>query len=360
MFYNTIRLPFRVLVGSVLAIAIVATASGAWAAPAFFIASEDSDSVLHYDASTGTFLGAFVPPGAGGLAGPIGLAFGPDGNLYVVSHDTNSVLRYDGASGAPLPAPGQPGAVFVPAGSGGMSDPQSLEFFSDGNIYVATGSQNSVMRFSGATGAPLPAPGKTGALFVSPGDGGLTGAWHTAEDPIKGVLYTSSTSTGSVLSYNLQTGAFDGAFVPSGIGGLQAGWDVIVPPPPDNEYVYVGDIGAHDVKRYDRITGAPAPAPGQAGATFAAGGGLSTPWGTQFGLDGNLYVASYDTHSVLRYDRNSGAFLGVFIPPGSGGLDGPAYFKLFPIPEPAGLFLLGMWLGVLGLRARARIVVRRG
>ena len=34
-----------------------------------------------------------------GLSGPRGLAFGPDGNLYVSSRDTSSVLRYNGMTG---------------------------------------------------------------------------------------------------------------------------------------------------------------------------------------------------------------------------------------------------------------------
>jgi hypothetical protein len=41
------------------------------------------------------------------------------------------------------------------------------------------------------------------------------------------------------------------------------------------------------------------------------------------GLDGNLYVDSQTNNAVLRYDGATGAFMDVFIRPGSGGLNGP-------------------------------------
>ena len=55
------------------------------AAADLLVLSNDTDEVLRYDGSTGAFLGAFVSAGSGGLDEPSGLAFGPDGNLYVGS-----------------------------------------------------------------------------------------------------------------------------------------------------------------------------------------------------------------------------------------------------------------------------------
>jgi DNA-binding beta-propeller fold protein YncE len=59
-------------------------------------------------------------------------------------------------------------------------------------------------------------------------------------------------------------------------------------------------------------------------------GGLDGPTAAIFGPDGHLYVASFDTDRVLRYDGATGAFLGVFVgndpatpQDETGGLDGP-------------------------------------
>ena len=130
-------------------------------------------------------------PGPGGAtfaytgnSAPTGLAFGPDGNLYVATQSSNgsSVLRFDQA-GDPRPAPGQGGAVFVPAGSGGLAQAVGLAFGPGGNLYVSScGGGNvgqcgsgSILRFDGVTGQPLPAPGQGGATFVPQGSGGLSG-----------------------------------------------------------------------------------------------------------------------------------------------------------------------------------------
>ena len=67
-----------------------------------YVGSLNTDEVLRYDGTSGAFLGAFVASGSGGLNGPGagGLIFRPDGLLYVLSRATSSVLRYDAASGA--------------------------------------------------------------------------------------------------------------------------------------------------------------------------------------------------------------------------------------------------------------------
>jgi len=56
---------------------------------------------------------------------------------------------------------------------------------------------------------------------------------------------------------------------------------------------------------------------------FASGGGLDAPIDLVFGPDGNLYVTSFNTDEVLRYNGNTGAFIDVFVSAGSAGLDNP-------------------------------------
>jgi WD40 repeat protein len=267
----------------------------------WLVASADNNSVLRYDRDTGAFLDTFVAPGAGGLIVPIDPVIGPDGNLYVSSWGNNKVIRYDGRTGAYLgdfvPSgsgglihphslifrdgylyvsgadsrdvlryDGTTGAflgVFIPVGSGGLNRPHGLFFGPDGNLYVNSADDDSVMRYDGTTGAPLPAPGQTGAIFVPPHSGGLLNNWGQLVFGPDGNLYVSGLGTNTVLRYDGTTGAFLGAFVPAGSGGLRA------------------------------------------------------TEGLAFGPDGNLYVVSDGTNNVLQYDGTTGAFLGVFAGPGS-------------------------------------------
>ncbi len=233
-----------------------------------YVSSQESQSVQRFDGRTGAPLGSFVPAGSGGLTLPMGLVFGPDGNLYVSSFGTSSILRYDGRTGAFVDA-------FVPAGSGGLDGPAGLAFGQDGNLYVGNGADNSVLRFDGATGAFID-------TFVHARSSGLYGP----VDPVFGVdgsLYVTSYYTNSILRYDGQTGAALGAFVPS------------------------------------------------------ASGGLSGPTSLAFGPDGNLYVASSDTDSILRYNGATGAFIGAFIPPGRGGLSSPTWLTFAPPNGPTNL-----------------------
>src|SRR5581483_7401820 len=119
------------------------------------VSSWDTNSVLRYDETTGAFVDTFVPPKSGGLFEPMGLILGPqDHNLYVASGlfagpgQSKNVLRYNGTTG-----------TFLDdfADSGQLSSPLGIVFGPDGNLYVAD-SQNGpghVARYDGATGAFL-------------------------------------------------------------------------------------------------------------------------------------------------------------------------------------------------------------
>ena len=94
-----------------------------------YVSNGFDSSILEYSAQ-GTPLGVFVGSGAGGLQGPTHLEFGPDGNLYVASDNTSSVLEYNGTTGAFVQA-------LVPSGAGGLVNPEGM-VFSHGNLYVAS------------------------------------------------------------------------------------------------------------------------------------------------------------------------------------------------------------------------------
>ena len=73
---------------------------------------------------SGALIGLFVPSGSGGLSNAHGIVFGLDGRLYVADTPNNRILRYDGVTGAFLD-------VFVMP-SGGLVAPVNLAFGSVG------------------------------------------------------------------------------------------------------------------------------------------------------------------------------------------------------------------------------------
>jgi DNA-binding beta-propeller fold protein YncE len=155
------------------------------------------DSILKYDARTGDFLGVFVEP-SGELDGPHGLAFGPDGNLYVTTRFTDSVLRYDGRTGEYMGA-------FVKAGTGGLNDADRVVFRPDGMMYVVSLESASILRYDAKSGEFIDE-------FVKRGSGGLSRP-HDLVFTDDGDLLVSSFPNNSVLRYDGRTGEFEGAFV---------------------------------------------------------------------------------------------------------------------------------------------------
>jgi hypothetical protein len=115
--------------------------------------------------------------------------------------------------------------------------------------------------------------------------------------------------------------------------------------PDGNLYVIAADKS--EVLRYDGRTGA------FLGTFVPSGsGGLGIPISMAFGPDGNLYVANSRLHDdtgggILRFEGqdgpNPGAFLGTFVAPGSGGLEHP----LSVIFGPGG----NLYVGSAGLKA---------
>ena len=297
---NGMLLLVLVLTSSVASSAVAAPPAQPHLAPLpahLFVSSFDTDQVLRYHGSSGTFLDVFA---SGGLDDPIGLAFGPDGNLYVSSSNTDQVLRYDGVTGAFLD-------VF--ASGGGLDLPAGLVFGPDGNLYVSSHNTDQVLRYHGSSGAFLD-------VFAS--GGGL-------DDPIgltfgpDGNLYVSSYNTDQVLRYDGLTGAFLDVFA-SG-GGLNDPVGLTFGP---DGNLYVSSYSTDQVLRYDGLTGAFLD-------VFASGGGLDLPAGLVFGPDGNLYVSSINTDQVLRYDGLTGAFLDVFA--SGGGLNWPFGLTFAPLAD---------------------------
>lgn|SRR5215469_8637132 len=302
------------------------------------VSSDRSNSVLSFDPKTGASLGPFVSAGSGGLTRPGGEAAGPDGNLYVASNSTNQILRYSGS--------GEFLGVF--ASGGGLDKPSGITFGPDGNLYVNNhGTQgpnpvSSVLRYNGQTGAFMGA-------FVQPGAGGLSGASVGIDFGPDGNLYVESNSTNSILRFSGRTGQFIDAFVPAGSGGLSQPSGFVFGP---DGNLYVASHGSEPVLRYNGKTGEFIDIFVSAGS-----GAIRNPTDLIFGPDGNLYVASRGNSRILTFDGVTGDFLNTFIPQGTGGLSGPNELLFFTpsanaVPEPGTLTLFGIAIVIVGCHLR--------
>jgi serine/threonine protein kinase/DNA-binding beta-propeller fold protein YncE len=269
------------------------------AKPANFllVGNEGTNSVLRFKADTGKFVDAVVPPGAGGLNIPVGLAV-HEGHLYVASQDTNRVLRLSKKRAVSV-------ETFVMPKSGGLDAPYGIAFGPDGQLYVTSRGDHSVKRYNGKTGGFIDA-------VVPSGTGGMNNPTGLAFGPDR-KLYVAS-SNHSVISCDVEHGKSVRTFVHPNSGGL-ANPTALLYGPDGN--LYVCSIRG-SVLRYDGKTGTFIDVFIQPGA-----GGLGEPYSLAFGPDDNLYVSGTRNHSILRYNGKSGEFMGAFVPPGAGGLSRP-------------------------------------
>ncbi|HMS83318.1 MAG TPA: DUF4347 domain-containing protein, partial [Nitrospira sp.] len=126
--------------------------------------------------------------------------------------------------------------------------------------------------------------------------------------------------TDAVHIYESQSGAFVGTMAPLG-DGLDDHIEVIQGP---NGNLYISSEQSDSVLEYTTA--------GVLVRTFVGpgSGGLNGSAGMAFGPDGHLYVASYHGNQVLRYDGSTGAFLGVAVAAGTSGFGVPLGLNFGP------------------------------
>jgi len=254
---------------------------------ALYVANLGDKSIMRCDGRTGKVLGTL-----GENLNPVGLALGPDGNLYVTSYGAGTISRFRLSTGQAL-------GTFVASGSGGLAEPVCLAFGPDHNLYVGNWRHNDIRRFDGRTGAFL-------GVFAKAGSGGLAKPGDITFGP-DGDLYVTNNSKNDVLRFSGKTGAPRGTFVHAGSGGLKDPQNIAFGP---DGSLFVG--GPAGVLQFRAKTGAFV-------RTFAFPSQyLSSVGGLAFGPDGNLYVGDWQNSDIVRYNGRTAAYMGVFVPSRSG------------------------------------------
>jgi DNA-binding beta-propeller fold protein YncE len=272
-----------------------------------------------FDSSVQRFFGPrSVAPGApnGTYARPVarrpwGLAFGPDGNLWVANQQGSpGIVRVSG------PFTATPGVAEVVVDGGAFYD---LAFGPDGNLYAA--GAGPVRRYDVVThelidefthGYTLAqtrgiAFGPDGNLYVSNYDSCVSGPAGC------------SGSKGEIVRFDGVTGDFLGIYIASGQGGLRAPWKIAFNARGEL-FVANWESGNGNILRY--------PESRAHRAEFIARDGFQ-PVYLAIGPDQNLYVSNSDSSgasgSVLRFDGRTGALIDVFVPSVNGGPRGLAF-----------------------------------
>jgi len=245
-----------------------------------------------YDGNTGVWVQTVVPHlNDGAPSVGMGIAFGPDGDLYVGDWYRARIDRYAAGSFTLK-------SSYAHVDGDNLGTPTGMALAPDGNLLVISGGFNKVLEFDTGDGE-LNLLGEFAALTGSQQPRDLTFGPN-------GNLFVTGGGTafgggGNVMEFDGTTGAYLGDFVPTLSTQTTAG-------------LRFDNYGRLLVSVYDAVNG----------------------------------------YRVRMFDATTGAPLGDFYGPGEGGggLDGsPYYMSIKPIPEPATISLLVI-AGLLLVRRR--------
>ena len=278
------------------------------------VSDQHENKVVRYEWPSGQPIDHFVADGISPLDLATEMTVGPDGNLYVASSASDSVMRYDGRTG-------QFREAFVPAGSGGLARPRGPTFGPDGNLYVSSENTDRVLRYDGRTGVFID-------TFVAARSGGLHRPSGLAFGP-DGNLYVAGKVSNTVLRYDGQSGQIIDAVVGDGEAGLSGPEGLLFD---DGGTLYIASQLSDSVIIV--------PSGGAAQILVPPGaGGLVGPLDLALAPDGQtLLVTEVPLGGrVLKFDRNTGAFRGIFVESFAGGISRPVGILFLPDPCPADL-----------------------
>ncbi len=282
----------------------------------------------------GYLLTNYVAPTSGGLTNPQGIVFTSDGSLIVASEGTNDLVRYKPASAASINgvAIGLNNALWRDSFNPQSADMPGFETVGpDGDLYVSNTASNSILRYDPTTGQLMGTfvesrSGSTIDPVTKAVVGGLVnpqglvfsgGFLYVVGQDVLAADPSQQYKAGGwvVFRFNATTGAYVDQFVPPN-GLIVQGEGITVG---SSGNIYVASFGTNQVLKFGFTNGA------YLGAFVTGGsGGLNGPTGIAFNSSFTyLYVASYNTNSVLRYNGTTGVFSNIVVSPQSGGLNGP-------------------------------------
>jgi sugar lactone lactonase YvrE len=179
--------------------------------------------------------------------------------------------------------------------------------FHNGYMFVSGEGSSEVYKFDANTGAYL-------GVFAS---GNISGSFGLAFGP-DGNLYVSGRESNSVVEYDGTTGAYVRTFVASGANGMSLPEGLTFDP--SGQYLYVASSGSNQVLKYNAQSGT------FVGVAASASQGITE---VKFGSDGLLYTLSNQVGRIMRFTEN-GSYVDDYVPQGSGGMSNPEAMTFGP------------------------------
>ena len=186
----------------------------------------------------------------------------------------------------------------------------------DADLLVGSHDSNSILRYDENTGAYLGA-------FVPSGSGGLTYPHGLVFGPDGDLYVTGHKNSGGTVNdifrYDGKTGAFLNILVPAATSGLSFSDDLVLG---SDGTLFTPSYYGNQVGRFNVTTGAV--------LSFYTGGGLNGPSGLALDANGILYVGNQGNNTIVRFNTITGASLGTLVTSGSGGLSAPEDLAIGP------------------------------
>ena len=293
-----------------------------------YVINTDNE-VLRYDTSDGTFVDFFTFGGS--LQGPKDLLLSSDGrHLYVSSYFTHEILRLDVETKQEI-------APFVSPYDGKLDEPSSIRFGPDSKVWVSSTGTNELLQFDSGTGLFLSNTEFTESLGQTmDGPTGLALGPYCQEYSYSDdcTIFVADSGNSRILKYNPNEKKLE-PFI-NNLNATSPSHIEFGPPTCSKKNgdcsLFVSFPDIHQIQRYDAVDGT-------FKDNFLNQRESKEPRSFTFDEDGILYVSSWKTDEILRYNQ-TGGFEDEQNPFATGGgLNGPGGLTFASINDELKLFV---------------------